>query len=187
MALSSSTVMKQLQSAQSSVNVGNDVDLKLKVSPFLRDIWMVKIEGYCCGLFSTTKDSCLAELEEMKIREFFTQSPSIPTGGTTGNEWHQHYVYQSIKNEHDIGLFRLELGRRDEPLQGRMVHVSMATEPEYEAMSYSWGSSAKMQELSTVDGVIHITDSLRSALTCLRRQARTRDLWADALCIQPGR
>jgi hypothetical protein len=55
--------------------------------------------------------------------------------------------------------------------------------PQYEALSYCWGDTAKPRKLYTNRGTINITESLFSALCTLRYFNGSRRLWADALCI----
>jgi len=63
--------------------------------------------------------SFLAQLEELMRREFFSR-----------------YVYETIKTKDTIRLLQLKPGRRNDPIQGRLIHVSFNFMPEYEALSY---------------------------------------------------
>lgn len=54
----------------------------------------------------------------------------------------------------------------------------------FEAISYTWGSSAKPRTISiSGGGCIQITTSLHAALERFRLPDRQRRLWADAVCI----
>jgi hypothetical protein len=121
--------------------------------------------------------SDLLRLEELTRREFCT-----PLLEKSQQEW--RFVYQAFKpSESDsIRLLVLAPGKRGESLSGRLIHVSITSRADYEALSYSWGSSAMHHHLLTDEGFIPITASLRSALTRLRLPAKPRDLWVDAVC-----
>ncbi|TID16841.1 HET-domain-containing protein [Venturia nashicola] len=58
--------------------------------------------------------------------------------------------------------------------------------PEYEAISYAWGSLKKTALISIMDGdtkVLSVTQSLDIALQHLCRKNKARKLWIDAICI----
>jgi hypothetical protein len=64
--------------------------------------------------------------------------------------------------------------------------------PQYEALSYTWGSSNELDTTlvvspdspgSSIIGSIDITKNLASALRHLRQPTGPRNLWIDALCI----
>ena len=69
-------------------------------------------------------------------------------------------------------------------LHGTLRIVSLDDQPEYEALSYTWGASTEGRSM-TVDShcQLQITDNLFRALRRLRRKARTRTVWIDAICI----
>ncbi|KAK5626019.1 hypothetical protein RRF57_001735 [Xylaria bambusicola] len=56
----------------------------------------------------------------------------------------------------------------------------------YEALSYTWGSSAKPNILLCGNSYLQITASLQSALMNLRLDSTPRMLWVDAICINQG-
>ncbi|PVH81056.1 HET-domain-containing protein, partial [Cadophora sp. DSE1049] len=60
------------------------------------------------------------------------------------------------------------------------------TLPQYEALSYTWGSMEDPQEISVGTGASHtltVTRNLAEALPYLRFQDKPRTLWIDAACI----
>jgi len=64
-----------------------------------------------------------------------------------------------------------------------LTHVSMDDDPEYEALSYVWGSEANPKIISLNGGHMPITRNLAEALDHLSISDRPRKLWVDALCI----
>ena len=65
-------------------------------------------------------------------------------------------------------------------LQLRNIHH---VHPEYEALSYVWGTSEERVKIICNGHVIGITRHLREALERVRLSDRPRLIWADALCI----
>lgn len=64
-----------------------------------------------------------------------------------------------------------------------LIHVSLEENPDYEALSYVWGSEAKKQ-IILVDGQrLFITANLADALDHLHDSRGSRKLWVDAICI----
>jgi hypothetical protein len=100
------------------------------------------------------------ELEEAMKLEFFPVSPS-----PASTQQKRRYIYRPFETKDSIRLFRLEPGVRGELIKGHLLHVSIASNTEYEALSYAWGSPAMHHELHTDEGTVPITASLRSALT----------------------
>ncbi|KAI9640586.1 hypothetical protein NHQ30_010885 [Ciborinia camelliae] len=109
--------------------------------------------------------------EELFPSSLFKQSPKKLS-----------FVYQGLKSGH-VRLLHLSPGKSTEPLTGRLVQVSLASKPEYEALSYTWGSPNMYHEFHTKEGAIPITTSLKLALTRLRLLSKSRVLWIDAICI----
>lgn len=79
------------------------------------------------------------------------------------------------------------------PGSGDKIIISLQTEPftphdypEYEALSYAWGSrkALKVVHVGTSDrAILRVTRNLQVALKHLRYQDRKRVMWIDALCI----
>jgi hypothetical protein len=67
------------------------------------------------------------------------------------------------------------------------LYMGQDEDPEYEAVSYCWGSKNDPSHVcvNTDDGDerISITHNLDEALRCFRYERKPRLLWADALCI----
>lgn len=66
-----------------------------------------------------------------------------------------------------------------------IVHVSVDGKTPYETVSYAWGDSTRVAELSIVgtEGNIGLTRSLVDALPRLVRKSHTRLLWIGQVCI----
>ena len=61
--------------------------------------------------------------------------------------------------------------------------VSLDDEPNYEALSYAWGSSCDRVSITLNGSSFPVSQNLYSALTYLRPAVGERVLWIDALCI----
>jgi hypothetical protein len=72
---------------------------------------------------------------------------------------------------------------RDSPLKCSLLIDSLDNSPDYEALSYTWGSGYD-REVIQIDGRwMEIRSNLSAALRELRERDACRVLWVDALCI----
>ena len=55
--------------------------------------------------------------------------------------------------------------------------------PEYEALSYAWGSAEDKLDIICNGHVVRVTRNLCNALQKMRLPNRSRLVWADAVCI----
>lgn len=106
-----------------------------------------------------------------------TESPKWPV-----------YQYESFGDSRSIRILTLHPANgRDQPLRGYLSTESLdesASEIDFEAISYVWGSRSRTEQLHLDDGrVLPITQSIHDALRRLRRQDQPRRLWADQVCI----
>ena len=110
------------------------------------------------------------------------------------------YAYEPLNpNRREIRLLYLHGGAtltatnadgvRETLLQATLKHVSLSPPdsstppPQFAALSYCWGDPSRTQPI-LVDGcVIHITESLHSALVRLSGAEYVLPLWVDAVCI----
>ncbi|RYP74374.1 hypothetical protein DL771_003041 [Monosporascus sp. 5C6A] len=83
----------------------------------------------------------------------------------------------------EIRLLELEPGRRFATIKARLRHVTLASRPTYEALSYTWGSPTDRRPMSLDGFNVTVTANLSTALQHLRYEDRPRVLWVDALCI----
>jgi len=97
----------------------------------------------------------------------------------------------------EIRLLELHPGHVDSPLKASIQYHRLSEYPDYQALSYTWGSSfnqdhpswnryqvpTTQHDLYIDTGVMKITESLQSALLRLRQSANARVFWVDSICI----
>ncbi|KAI0914183.1 HET-domain-containing protein [Ustulina deusta] len=93
------------------------------------------------------------------------------------------YQYQPL----NVGEIRLLILRKSpfypSVVQAEMVHQPIYPPPDYEAVSYRWGSSELTEEI-VVDGCrFPVTKAAFNLLLARRSVWRKRILWIDAICI----
>ncbi|KAI9706953.1 MAG: hypothetical protein M1820_004539 [Bogoriella megaspora] len=102
--------------------------------------------------------------------------------------------YLPITQDDEIRLIDILPGRFIDILELRIFHVALndADWPEFDALSYAWGSptatvTVNIQTASSEvvsDGYnLFITQNLATALKHLRLLTSSRTIWADAICI----
>ncbi|KAF8855050.1 hypothetical protein BDZ45DRAFT_596184, partial [Acephala macrosclerotiorum] len=85
------------------------------------------------------------------------------------------YTYEPLDmTRKDIRVMKLLPGQRTSGIQCTIRKVNLDTKPEYEALSYEWGSPENLKEIM-VDGVW--------ALYHLRQETSEVTMWIDAICI----
>ncbi|KAL9070357.1 MAG: hypothetical protein Q9161_004915 [Pseudevernia consocians] len=108
-------------------------------------------------------------------------SPSIPL-----------YKYEPLVNNDYSRFVRFErkapsaLTSLPPGWQFQIIHCKRSEAPEYEAISYVWGSQSKPFAFPVYDGVevsLPITESLNAALPHLTGKSTTGLLWIDQICI----
>jgi hypothetical protein len=67
-------------------------------------------------------------------------------------------------------------------IQCKLIYANLDASPEYEALSYTWGSSGSDVKIEVDGQVISVRPNLAYALAALR-DSEPRILWVDALCI----
>ncbi|CAJ0555024.1 Ff.00g135370.m01.CDS01 [Fusarium sp. VM40] len=93
----------------------------------------------------------------------------------------QHAPLDSAARE--IRLLTLLPGEPGSPLVGNLKTVSLNDKPQYEALSYTWGSSDVKYDM-TIDGLgLSVGHNLRKALDDLRSLTESCVIWNDAICI----
>lgn len=68
-------------------------------------------------------------------------------------------------------------------IECEIVQSALCLAPEYEALSYVWGSNTVPRYIRLDDKVLQITSNLYEGLLALRRESEPRHLWVDAVCI----
>lgn len=69
------------------------------------------------------------------------------------------------------------------PISCRLRNVKLSDSPQFEALSYFWGTSAKKKTVSVNGHPFNIGNNLHLALRYLRGTHGHRTLWIDAICI----
>ena len=97
------------------------------------------------------------------------------------------YKYQPLVGEREdsVRILRLSPAEPDGPigLHGELIEARLSDLPDFEAISYVWGEPVFSDTLRLPTGVLRITANLATALRFFRKYSATRDLWADAVCI----
>lgn len=99
------------------------------------------------------------------------------------------YEYEPFRDARTIRILTLHPAPSpEEPLYGVLSAEPLdgptASDIDFEAVSYVWGSRKRVQHLRCGEGrVLPVTQSLYDALQRLRLEDRPRRLWADQICI----
>jgi hypothetical protein len=107
----------------------------------------------------------------------------LDCSGCVESESSSPHKYLPFESRNEIRLLSLFPGDNGTPLRGTVFHTSLKRAPPYMALSYVWGSTDDLRNLSTPDGVISITSSLYSTLDKIRDTEESILLWVDSLCI----
>lgn len=94
-------------------------------------------------------------------------------------------MYEQLEPEQrQIRILRVLPGDHGDPIRCTLRAAYLGDDPDYEALSYTWGDLNGSRSSISVDGqVVPVTLNLKAALRRLRQPANHRDLWIDALCI----
>ncbi|KAK5660445.1 hypothetical protein OQA88_12989 [Cercophora sp. LCS_1] len=82
-----------------------------------------------------------------------------------------------------IRILLLHPGEADDAIVCFLETVCLDHQPEYEALSYTWGDPSDTRKISVNNQQCDITVSLQNALMALRGARNVRRVWADAICI----
>ncbi|EFQ30450.1 heterokaryon incompatibility protein [Colletotrichum graminicola] len=101
-----------------------------------------------------------------------------------------HSIYQHLPQGY-IRLLTLQPGDVSAELSCTLQSTPLESAPEYEAVSYAWGSEGFTDSLAvssspgptTSQAVVSITPNVTCLLKSLRRATEPRVLWIDAICI----
>ncbi|KAH7322425.1 heterokaryon incompatibility protein-domain-containing protein [Stachybotrys elegans] len=92
-------------------------------------------------------------------------------------------IYSDLKDPLQIRCLTLTHGEPGDQLCAQLQTLSLASNPEYDALSYVWGTESAASPM-TIDGEsFTITKNLDIALRHLRHCKSDRTLWVDAICI----
>jgi hypothetical protein len=95
------------------------------------------------------------------------------------------HTYSPIHGLQGIRLLSLQPGRFLDPLQCYIDNVSLSDNPQYEALSYTWGDLELEVPIICLPSrhVLLVTKNCGSALRRLRYTYHCRSLWVDSICI----
>jgi len=77
----------------------------------------------------------------------------------------------------------LQSARNASPLSCRIFWVPLASPGSFKALSYTWGSNAKLHIINISGQEFAITESLDTALRNIRHSSRSIVVWIDQICI----
>jgi hypothetical protein len=94
-----------------------------------------------------------------------------------------YFQYKALdRRKGDIRLFRL-IKRNEGPIEGEIVHTTLAEHICYEAVSYVWGRSDPADTINIGGKRLPITLNLAIFLRDLRSTNTDWMIWVDAICI----
>ncbi|KAM0430582.1 hypothetical protein ACHAPT_005933 [Fusarium lateritium] len=93
------------------------------------------------------------------------------------------YLYEPFRDTYSIRILTLEPGTGDDPLVGHLTFENLDFGPQYEAISYVWGTEGRCSEIFLDGKVLPLTRSIQDALRRMRHASSRRRLWADQICI----
>ena len=93
-------------------------------------------------------------------------------------------AYQTIDSENgDIRLVELLPGRYSDVVQMNLHTKNLGDKPNYEALSYAWGTTPSSNRAIINGCPVPVRESLDLGLRRLRLADQPRMLWIDAVCI----
>lgn len=98
------------------------------------------------------------------------------------------HIYTPLADQ-NIRLLILLPGIIEAKLRTKLntVHLDRLQPPNYQALSYTWGSPvlshSVVVDLGDGDQILPVTENLHNALRHLLDPSSSRTLWVDAICI----
>jgi hypothetical protein len=94
------------------------------------------------------------------------------------------YQYQPLKPErNEIRVLQVARGKRSDEVRCRLVHVSLDSNYDYNALSYTWGRMTKPSYIIVDNRSFPVTENLFTAISWLRSPIEELTIWIDAVCI----
>jgi hypothetical protein len=102
-----------------------------------------------------------------------------------GEQSRSTFSYQALDpTKHELRLILLQPGELNGEIEFNILIASLDENPEYEALSYEWGSPKSQMLPIKLDGhAHHVRENLWWVLHYLRPNHYSRTLWIDAICI----
>lgn len=92
-------------------------------------------------------------------------------------------IYQPLPRGRFTRVLILEPGIGNQMIFGKLEVIDIDDNPDFEAISYVWGSKKKQRTIFCIKVAIKITQNLFEALRRIRNPSEQRTVWADAICI----
>jgi len=94
------------------------------------------------------------------------------------------YQYQGLSPNCQTRILELQPSTDlSAPLHCNLREIDVATDPFYDALSYTWGGEVLSCDLIINNSLLKITSNLHDALLRFRLCAGARKMWVDAVCI----
>lgn len=94
------------------------------------------------------------------------------------------YAYSPLrKDDNEIRLLHVKPGMQGQPLECTLQHVSLASLPKFETISYVWGDASIRSSLILQGCATSIPASSGAAIGRVRLEREARVIWIDAVCI----
>jgi hypothetical protein len=127
-------------------------------------------------------------IQQLKAHFQARQISTIENNPSSTKTSRSKFTYNKLNDgqSHDknaIRLLELLHGHDGDKLQCRLRHVTLATAPGYETISYRWGDLNDREMIECNDASLSIPAALATALRNIRYHDRPRLIWADAVCI----
>lgn len=98
------------------------------------------------------------------------------------------FHHDPLQSATEIRLINLFPGTREESIHCEIFHTNLDAQPDYEAVSYTWGSPVISSSISCGKyGILSVTENCEAALRDLRYRYHKRILWIDAICINQAK
>lgn len=103
-----------------------------------------------------------------------------------------NFTYNALQGDKATRLLELQPGQPCDDVHCKILYSALnsgkCASPSYIALSYVWGPPEFEEFIFCDNGSddssrIHVTHNLYGALRALRREAETRTLWIDQICI----
>jgi hypothetical protein len=110
----------------------------------------------------------------------------LQCNGSPSSSTREPYCYRALTRNSEKQPFRLVTllpGEGDSQLMCFLSRASLLGQPEFVAVSYTWGDPVNTHEIICEGASFHVTSNLKAILLELRRKSRRVRLWIDAICI----
>ena len=92
-------------------------------------------------------------------------------------------IYSPLRHDDSIRLFKLHPAKHNGPITGDLIEVRLSDSPQYDCISYTWGSEVNSVAIRVSRIKILIRKNLHACLSRMRTKDDVQPLWIDALCI----